>query len=316
MDQLASMRIFIAVAETNALNSAARQLELSPSAVSKHIASLENRLGVQLLTRTTRQVALTEVGASYLEHCRQILGDIDQADAAARSAGGTVQGLLRVEAPPGFAHRHIAPHLPDFIALHPHLSVEMHGNELGSDMIESGIDISIRISPQNDQDNFTYTKLAPNSRRLIATPDYLAAHGTPRKPADLANHQLITQIATSTGNYWHFKEPNGTTKTIKVRGNIMIDSGDAMLRAVLNNGGIAMLPSYMISHYLRQGDLQPVLDQLLTEDYPIHAVTIPSRHSIPKIDAFLDYLGKLYKPVPYWDTLDTPPTEAAIRAAN
>ena len=123
MDQLASMRIFLAVAEANALNGAARQLGLSPSAVSKHIAALENQLGTQLFTRTTRQIALTEVGASYLENCRQILADLDKADAEARSASGTVQGHLRVEAPPGFAHRHVAPHLPAFLRQFPHLTI-------------------------------------------------------------------------------------------------------------------------------------------------------------------------------------------------
>ena len=315
MDQLASMRIFTTVAEMGALNSAARQLRLSPSAVSKHIAALENRLGVQLLTRTTRQVSLTEVGASYLESCRQILEEIDRADALAQSAAGRVQGLLRVEVPPGFAHRHIAPHLPAFVAKYPHLSVELKGNDGSTDLIDSGFDISIRISPHTDHDSLVYTELAPNSRRLIATPRYLEKYGTPVKPADLMNHSLITHAHANASNYWHFKNPKGGTRSIHARGNIMIDSGDAILRAVLNDGGIAMLPNYMTSRHLRSKALISVLDRLVTEDYPIHAVTVPSRHSILKINVFLDYLRALYQPVPYWDALDAPPTEAALRAA-
>ena len=145
MDQIASMRIFLAVADTGALNQAGRQLGLSPSAVSKHIAALESRLGAQLLTRTTRHVALTEVGSSYLENCRQILADIEKADSAARNAAGTVQGVLRVEAPIGFAHRHVAPHLPTFVSEHPHLSVEMAHNYPPVDLVDSGFDISIRV---------------------------------------------------------------------------------------------------------------------------------------------------------------------------
>jgi DNA-binding transcriptional LysR family regulator len=315
MDQLSSMRIFTTVAETGALNLAARQLGLSPSAVSKHIASLENRLGAQLLARTTRQVALTEVGAGYLENCRQILSDIDKADAAARSAAGSVQGLLRVEAPPGFAHRHVAPHLPALISQYPLLSVELKSGDGTAALIDSGFDVSIRISPQTDHDNLIYTELAPNSRRLIATPRYIERHGAPKKPADLMRHRLITHGATNSNNYWHFKDVNGATKTIQARGNIMIDSGDAILRAVLNDGGIAMLPSYMISHYLRSNAVISVLDPMVIEDYPIHAVTAPSRHTVPKIDAFLDYLRSLYRPIPYWDALDAPPNEAALRAA-
>ena len=315
MDQIASMRIFLAVADTGALNQAGRQLGLSPSAVSKHIAALESRLGAQLLTRTTRHVALTEVGSSYLENCRQILADLEKADSAARNAAGTVQGLLRVEAPIGFAHRHVAPHLPTFVAEHPHLSVEMAHNYPPVDLVDSGFDISIRVSPQTDHDNLVYTELASNSRRLIATPAYLEKHGIPKKPADLIQHQLITHNASSSVNFWHFKQANGNTETIRARGNIMIEGGDAILRAVLNDGGIAMLPSYMTSQHLRSGALVSVLDRLVTEDYPIHAVTVPSRHAILKIDAFLDFLRSLYQPVPYWDALDTPPTEAALRAA-
>jgi len=314
MDQLASMRIFLAVAEANALNGAARQLGLSPSAVSKHVAALENQLGTQLFTRTTRHIALTEVGATYLENCRQILADLDKADAEARSASGTVQGHLRVEAPPGFAHRHVAPHLPAFLKQFPHLTIELKGNDIPNDMIGSGFDLSIRVSPQSDHDHLVYTELAPNSRRLVATPKYLAEKGIPKNPNDLARHQLITQSATSSSNFWHFKNDNGKLSTIRVRGNIMADNGDAIIRAVMNDGGIAMLPNYMTADYLRDESLTTVLDQLVMEDHPIHAVTVPSRHSIPKIDVFLAYLRSLYQPVPYWDALDAPPSEAARRA--
>lgn len=314
VDQLASMRIFLAVAEANALNGAARQLALSPSAISKHIAALENQLGAQLFTRTTRHIALTEVGASYLGKCQQILADLDKADAEVRSASGAVKGNLKVEAPRGFANRHIAPHLPALLRKYPHLSVELKGNDIPSDLMDSGFDLSVRITPHSDHDHLFYTELAANSRRLVATPSYLDTSGVPTNPGELSSHQLITQSAISNSNYWHFQDALGNPSTIKVRGNIMADSGDAILRAVLNDGGIAMLPNYMTTHYLRIGALTSVLDQLVMEDHPIYAVTIPSRHSIPKIDVFLDFLISLYKPKPYWDALEAPPTDAARRA--
>ena len=147
VDQIASMRIFMAVAETGALNGAARQMEISPSAVSKHIAALENKLGAQLLTRTTRQVALTEVGASYLQSCRMIIAELDKANSEASTASGSVQGVLHVGAPIGFAHRHVAPHLPIFLEKYPHLSVELQSAESDTDMIEAGFDVCIRVSP-------------------------------------------------------------------------------------------------------------------------------------------------------------------------
>ena len=135
VDQIASMRIFMVVAETGALISAARQMEISPSAVSKHIAALENKLGAQLLNRTTRQVALTEVGASYLQSCRLIISELDKANSEARTASGSVKGMLRVGAPIGFAHQHVAPHLPIFLAKYPHLLVESQSAESDTDMI-------------------------------------------------------------------------------------------------------------------------------------------------------------------------------------
>jgi len=203
---------------------------------------------------------------------------------------------------------------PLFLKKYPHLSIELRGRDIPDDMIGSGLDLSIRINPHGDHDHLVYTELAPNSRRLVATPRYLASNGIPAKPSDLTAHQLITQTATSNSNYWHFKDHKGSTSTIKVRGNIMADNGDAIIRAVLNDGGIAMLPNYMTADYLRSETLTTVLDQLVMEDHPIHAVTIPSRHSIPKIDAFLAYLRKLYQPVPYWDALDTLPLDTAYRA--
>jgi len=314
VDQIASMRIFIAVAESGALNGAARQLDISPSAVSKHIAALENKLGAQLLNRTTRQVALTEVGASYLQSCRLIIDELDKANSEVRAASGSVQGVLHVGAPPGFAHRHVAPHLPIFVEQFPYLSVELQSAESDTDMIESGFDLCIRISPHSDHDKLVYTELAPNSRQLLATPDYLAAHGAPEKPADLNRHLLITQTATSSSNYWHFKDGSGI-QTIHARGHLLMDSGDAMLRAVLNNGGIAMLPTYMTARHIRSGSLVTILDSLVMEDYPIHAVTLPSRHSVPKIEVFLKFLQSLYGNVPYWDALDGPPSDAALRAS-
>jgi DNA-binding transcriptional LysR family regulator len=180
MGQLASLRIFLAFAEANALNVAARQLGLSPSAVSKHIVTLENQLGTQLFTCTTRHIALTEVGVAYLENYGQILADLDKADAEARSASGAVQGRLRVEAPPCFAHRHVAPHLPAFLKQSPLLTIELKGIDVPNDMIGSGFDLSVRISPQSDHDHLVYTELAPNSRRLVAAPKYLAKKGLPK----------------------------------------------------------------------------------------------------------------------------------------
>ena len=193
MDQITSMRIFIAVAECGALNGAARQMEISPSAVSKHIASLENKLGAQLLTCTTRKVALTEVGASYLQSCRLIIAELDKANSEASAASG-LSKILHV------AHQSalrivMAPHLRFFLEQYPHLSVELQSGENDADIIEAGLDICIRVSPHSDYDQLVYTELAANSRQLIATPNYLPlmgpryGHLIEQAPVDHTNHQ-------------------------------------------------------------------------------------------------------------------------------
>lgn len=315
MDKLAAMRIFALVAEHHSLAAAARLLDVSPSAISKHIASLEAELGAQLLIRTTRKVALSEVGAAYLERCHQILADIDSSEDIVRNASGVVQGLLRVESPPGFAHRHIAPHLPVFTAQYPHISVELIATDRPQHLVDGGIDISIRIVPLADLDGLAYTELAPNHRQLVATQTYLDRHGVPATHADLATHQLVTQQHDNRGNLWHFKTETGETKTFKARGNIIMNNGDATLRAVLNHGGIAMLPSYISGRHVREGKLVPVLNELLMEDYPIHAVTSPTQHHQPKIDVFLSFLTELYGAEPYWLDRSATPSEAALRAS-
>lgn len=315
MDQLASMRIFVTVAEERSLVRSARIHDLSASAVSKHIAALENRLGAQLLARTTRQVALTEIGATYLQKCRQILHDIELSEDFIRGATGSVIGVLRLESPPGFAHRHIAPHLPVFMEQHPHLRIELTTSDVSHNLLQSGLDISIRMMPMQDSHGLTYTELAPNHRQLVATRRYLDANGTPTTPVELAKHKLITLRHESTGNDWHFKDEKGVSKTFKARGDMVLDSGDAILRAVLNDGGISMLPSYVTGRHLREENLVPVLDDQVMEDFPIHAVTAPSPHYQPKIDAFLQFFLELYGPVPYWEQRGAPLSDAAKRAS-
>ena len=315
MDQLASMRIFVAVAQERSLAKASRNLDLSPSAVSKHIAALESRLGVQLLARTTRKVALTEVGATYLEKCQKILHDIDLSEDIVRGAAGSVKGMLRIESPPGFAHRHIAPHLPIFMNQYPHVSIELTTTDVSHNLVESGLDISIRMKPLSDSDGLAYTELAPNHRQLVASKEYLETNGTPKALSDLADHKLVTLRHTSTGSDWHFKDEHGVMKTFKARGDMVLDSGDAMLRVVLNHGGISMLPRYVTGRHLRNGNLVAVLDDLVMEDFPIHAVTAPTPHQQPKIDSFLKFLLEVYGTVPYWEERDEPMGDAARRAS-
>ena len=169
--------------------------------------------------RSARQL-FDRVGASYLQSCRLIISELDKANSKARTASGSVKGVLRVGAPIGFAHRHVAPYLPIFLAKYPHLFVKLQSAESDSDIIEAGFDLCIRISLHCDHDKLVYTELAANTGQLIATPTYLAAYGVPDKPSDLRKQRLITHIKRSTSNYWHFRDSSGT-RSIHARGHFL-----------------------------------------------------------------------------------------------
>jgi len=158
-------------------------------------------------------------------------------------------------------------------------------------MNEPGFDLCLRISPHSHHEKLVNTELAANSRQLIATPAYLAASSAPEKPSDLSKHRLITHTKRSTSNNWHIRDGSGT-RSFHTRGHFLINSGDAMLRAVLNHGGggIAMFPTYITARHIRFSALVTVLYNLVMKDYPIHAITLPSRQVIPKIKVFLEFL--------------------------
>jgi len=179
VDVLTGMTIFVAVVENSSLAGAARHMNLSPSVVSKQLSALEDRLGVRLLNRTTRRVSLTEVGSAYYERCKRILADVDEAEAAVSTAHSSPRGLLKITAPSTFAHRHVAPHLPGFMDRNPEVQVQMLVADRLVDLVEEGVDLAIRIAQLKDS-SLIARKLAPNHRKLVAAPGYLAKWGRRR----------------------------------------------------------------------------------------------------------------------------------------
>ena len=275
MDVLTGMSIFAAVVENNSLAGAARHMNLSPSVVSKQLSALEDRLGVRLLNRTTRRVSLTEVGSAYYDRCK-----------------------LKITAPSTFAHRHVAPHLPGFLDRFPEVQVQLLVADRLVDLVEEGIDLAIRIAQLKDS-SLIARKLAPNHRKLVASPNYLEKWGVPAKPEDLSDHALITLQPGSPINDWHFKV-NGEEKVVRARGTIATNHGDSILALALSGAGLTMLAAHVAGEYLQNGRLVSVLDDLVSEDVPIYAVYPSNRHLSPKVRAFVDYLVETYGPRPYW----------------
>lgn len=315
MDYLNAIRAFVMIADEHSFRGAADRLNLTRSAVSKHLAGLESHLGAQLIERTTRHVQLTEIGQNYLARCRHILAELDEAELEISTAKGEVRGALKVGAPPAFAQRHIGPHLPDFLKDYPRLQIELITTDHHIAPNETSIDLHIQISGGSLPADLNEVVLARNTRTLVASPAYLAHAGTPKATAELSRHKLITLEYGHPHNEWHFMTESGDIETYRANGSLRIDSGDAILRAALNEGGLAMLPSYVVGKHIQNGDLMAVLEEQVREDEPIRAVYRQKNHRTERIELLVDYLRTLYGEVPYWELPDAS-SAAAKRAAR
>jgi len=298
MDTLTAMKVFCSVVENDSLAGASRTLNVSPSVVSKQLSGLEDRLGVRLLNRTTRRVSLTEVGSAYYERCKRILADVDEAEIAVSQAHSAPRGLLKVTAPTTFAHRHVAPHLPEFLDRYPEVEVQLMVNDRVVDLVDEGIDLAIRIAQLKDS-SLIARKLAVNHRMLVASPDYLKKWGQPATPDQLNDHSLITYAPGNPINDWHFMVDN-QQKILRAKGTLAMNNGDSVLQTVLASGGLAMLAAFMAGEHVKSGKLVTLLEDYVREDVPIYAVYPSGRHLSPKVRAFVDFLVDLYNPTPYW----------------
>lgn len=316
MDKLTCMRIFTLIATKKSFKGVAEQLGLAPSVISKHLNALEKDLGVKLIERTTRTAKITEMGDFYLSKCIAILDEIDDIEITIANESGQLKGPLTISAPPGFAHRHIAPHLPLFFEAHPSIQLNLITSRTDSDYLLSNSDLQIKISETATNEGFNMCILAPNRRTLVAAPGYLEAAGTPTNVSELAYHKIITLERGHHNNDWHFKDENGQIQTYKAHGHLRLDSGDTILRATLNNGGLSMLPTYIVGRHIASGALLPLLEALVDEHTPVHAIWRVKNHRTPKIDAFLDFLKTIYGDLPYWDELTTDNQAAALRASK
>ncbi|MDA9815959.1 substrate binding domain-containing protein, partial [Alphaproteobacteria bacterium] len=250
----------------------------------------------------------------YLVRCRHILSEIDEAEAEITDATGEVKGVLKVSSPPAFAHRHIAPHIPYFLKKYPKLSIDLSTTDYSISPSHTAIDLHIRISEMNTTDGLTTIMLAPNTRRLVASSDYIKENGAPTTVSDLQKHRLLTLEYGHPHNNWHFRTESGNMNAFLANGSVRMDSGDAILRAVLNNGGISMLPTYVTGKHIHNKHLVPLLDELVSEDEPIHATFRSKNHRYKRIMLLTTFLQGLYSPTPYWDQHDGT-SEAALRAA-
>jgi DNA-binding transcriptional LysR family regulator len=300
LDDVTAMLVFARVVELKGFSAAAAALGLSKSAVSKQISRLEDRLGTRLLNRTTRQLSLTEAGAAFYERCQRVEAEALAAEETVTRLAEAPRGLLKVNAGMSFGTRHIAPALPDFLALCPELEVDLSLNDRLVDLVDEGYDLAVRIGQLNDS-SLVARRLAPLRRMVVAAPSYLDKAGRPDHPSEIRGHDCLMYAYQSSGQSWHFKGPEGEAK-LRTGGRLRMNNGDAILAACIAGQGMALLPSFICWEALAAGTLERVLPAW--EDGvegAIHAVFPASRNLSPKVRVFVDFLVTRFGPQPYWD---------------
>ena len=304
MDRLAALEAFVKVAELRSFSEAALRLQTSKSGVSRHISALEADLGARLFHRTTRTLTLTEAGRAYLARVQRILEDLAEADESVNALQAAPRGLLRINAPMSFGFLHLAPALPDFIALYPEITLDVAMNDRFVDLVDEGFDVAVRIAAMQDS-SLIARRIAPIRLVACASPAYLNARGRPTHPEELASHDCLINSNQSVGHEWKFQRADGTPMSVPVHGRVQMNNGDALRIAALGGLGITILPSFIVGRDLQEGRLIPVLDEFIAQPLALHAVYPHARHLSPKVRAFVDFLAKRFGPQPYWDQADS-----------
>jgi DNA-binding transcriptional LysR family regulator len=291
MDQLDGMRTYVRTVDAGTLTAAARHLRLSTAAVSRQVAALEKRLGVELLRRTTRRLALTEAGASYYHACRRILADIDEAEDETAGLHGEPRGTLLVNGPSTFGQRYLAPLLPGFLAHNPDLHVELRLDDRLVDLFEEGIDLLVRAGSVPDSTSLVAQRLVEHPRVVCASPKYLSTMSAPSRPEDLSRHECILLTRLPTPDRWTLQR-RGETVTVHTHGRLTTNSGEAMRQAALGHGGVILAPSWLVAEDVRCGGLQVILPEWTGPIAPVHALYAKHRSASAKVRALVVHLKR------------------------
>ena len=308
MDRFDSMRIFVKVVESDSFTGAAARLKLSAGMVSQHVKALEERLGAQLLNRTTRKLSLTEVGRAYYERCTRLLADLEEAEHAASDLQAAPRGALRVNATPSFGLMHLAPAIADFTARFPGVSVELMLSDRIVDLIDEGFDLAVRVEPMPDS-SLIARQIAPVRLVICGAPSYFQKHGEPHTPADLASHNCLTITGSSCYRNWHLTAAGGVPLDIAPAGHLRSNSAAVLMVAALAGHGVACLPTYLVGEALRSGRLVTVLDNYVAPPLTLRALYPHNRHLSAKVRAFVDFLAERFGGEPAWDNWRQTPSE-------
>lgn len=300
MDKFEDLQAFVAVVEAGSFTAAAERLDTTKSAVSRRVSGLEERLGVQLLRRTTRVLNLTETGRSFYEHSARILADLDEAEAAVQMEHGELRGTLRVALPLSFGVRHMCEPIAAFTKQHPKLHFDLDLNDRRIDLVEEGMDLALRIGHLKDS-SLIARRLFEARTVVAASPHYLDTHGEPKRPEELRDHDCLAYSNLPDPDTWRWKDKDGKQHEIKVNVTLRASSGDFLATAAAHGMGIVIQPTFLASEEIRRGNLVPILTDVEWPASPAYALYPPTRHLSYRVRAFIDFLAERFAGTPQWD---------------
>lgn len=293
MDRLTALQVFRHVAELNSFAEAGRKLRLSPAAISKNIAELEAHVGLRLINRTTRRMALTDEGRLYLDHVKRGLDALAEADQAICPVKSAPSGTLRVSAPATVTLTLLSQAIPQFLARYPDLKLDLQLDDRRVDIIREGFDLAIRGSDSLEDSSLIARKLTVMPHVLCAAPSYFQRRGRPETPADLQSHDLIRFSLSGHADNWEFGK-DGRMERIAVAARYSVSSSLAVRDALRAGFGISLIPRPYVDSDLREGKLQSALDEWNTVETTLYAVYSSRQHLAPRIRVFLDFLIELF----------------------
>ena len=307
MDKLKAFESFVSVAQKGSLTAAAHAEGVAPAVIGRRLDGLESHLGVKLLVRTTRRISLTHEGSAFLEDCQRLLADVANAEASVSAGGLKASGHLRITAPAGFGRRHVAPLVPQFCTAHPDVTVSLNLSDRVVDLAAEGFDCAVRVGDLPDS-TLVSVRMADNRRLCVATPEFLARHGTPQTPNDLMRLRCLTLSSdASQTKGWAFRVPTaaGAHEVVHLRpaGRMDCSDGQVLHDWCLAGHGIAWRSTWEVAAQIQSGQLVSVLDDFAAAPNGIYAV-FPQRKHLPlRLRLWIDFLKDRYAQADYWESL-------------
>lgn len=293
MDKFVEMQAFVAVVDAGSFVRAAETLDVSKAAVSRYVNELESRLGVRLLQRTTRKLSLTEEGAIFHARCMELLAGVGEAEAEITAHSGEAIGQLKVNVPMSFGLLHLAPLWAAFMTLHPKVTLDVTLSDRVVDLVDEGYDLAVRIGRLSSS-SLVSRRLSTTRLILCASPAYLAEHGMPGHPTELAAHAVLSYTLLAMGENWTFEGPQGPV-TVQVTPRMRANSGETCCAAALQHQGIVLQPSFLVGTHLLAGTLVEVLPQYRSLELGIFAVYPSRKHMTPKVRLLIDFLIEAFR---------------------